>query len=212
MALDKPQATKVVLGTEAGKLVRFSYLHVHKPHLNRESGTHEYSTQILIPKTNKVDYERIDAAVKEQQKLFFPSGKIPPRAHHPIKDGDTGVNQKGMPINQPGMWVVSAKSAAYEREGKQEILDKPTQPPGCVGTTKGVDGSLKQLSANEIKSGDWGRISLNCKGYTTGDGGVGFYLNNIQKVQDGELLGNGRRSAADEFGEFSDAEEFDPLA
>ena len=209
---DKPQATKVVLGTEAGKLVRFSYLHAHKPHLNRESGTHEYSVQILIPKVNTKDYAAIKGAVTEQQKLFFPSGRLPPRSHYPIKDGDTGVNQKGEPVNQPGMWVVSAKTGAYERDGKAELLDKPTTPPGCVGTTRGTDGKLKPLGANEIKSGDWGRISINVKGYTTGDSGVGCYLNNLQKVQDGDALGNGRKSAADEFADFADAEDFDPLA
>ena len=69
---------------------------------------------------------------------------------------------------------------------------------------------LKSLSEREIKSGDWGRVSVNFKGYTTGDSGVVVYLNNVQMVQEGEAM-TSRKSAADEFADFAD-DEVDPLS
>jgi len=213
-AAEKIEATKVVFGTTPGKLVRLGYLHAHRPHTNSESGFDEYGVQIMIPKANVEDYKAAVAAFEEQKKLFFPKGQLPPKFHNPIKDGDKDVNQKGKPLNVPGFWLIAAKTSAYEMlpGTRQQDKTRPTTPPGVVGTTKDTDGKLKSLSEREIKSGDWGRVSVNFKGYTTGDSGVGVYLNNIQKVQDGEPMSS-RKSAADEFADFaSDADEFDPLS
>ncbi|MBV8657964.1 MAG: DUF2815 family protein [Burkholderiales bacterium] len=211
---EKPKATPLTLGKHKNAdgspaLVRLSYLHVDTPHKNQSSGRHEYSVQILIPKDNSADYDALKAAVDEQTKLHFPKGKLPPKFHHPIKDGDKDVNQRGEPLNVPGHWIVSAKTDAYGRmpDGKTEDTSKPNPPPGVVGTMRGEDGKLLPAKA---KSGDYGRVSVNIKGYTTGDSGVGVYLNNLQLVQVGEPLGGGRKSAADEFAEYAEDEE-DPL-
>lgn len=201
MKTEKTQATKVVFGTAQGKLVRLSYLNVFKPRMNSQNKKLEYSVQVMIPKTNVEDYKAAVAAVEEQKKAFWPNGKLPPRMHNPIKDGDKDVNQKGEPLNVPGHWVISAKCAAVDDKGVEQF------PPGVVGTQRGTDGKLKPLAENEIKSGDYGRVSVNFKGYIKGDGGVGVYLSNIQKVQDGDPLGAGRKSASDEFADFADEEE-----
>lgn len=212
-AADKIEATKVVFGTTPGKLVRLGYLHLHRPHTNRESGKDEYSVQIMIPKENVEDYKAAVAAFEEQKKAFFPKGQIPPKFHNPIKDGDKDVNQKGKPLDVPGFWLISAKTSAYEvgADGKTQDKTRPTTPPGVVGTTRGADNKLKSLSEREIKSGDWGRVSVNFKGYTTGDSGVGVYLNNVQMVKEGEAM-TSRKSAADEFADFAEDEGFDPLS
>lgn len=198
---EKIEASTVVLGADKSQdLVRFSHLHVFRPRLNKQSKREEYSTQVWIPKSNTVDYDKAVAAVKEQQAAFFTkNGKIvlPPKAHYPIKDGDKDVNQKGEPLNVPGHWVLSAKTYAFNDKNEEMA------PPGVVGTERDEAGKLKPITSKDIKSGDFGRISLNFKGYLTGDGGVGVYINNVQKVRDGAALGS-RKSASDEFNDFDD--------
>jgi len=203
---DKQKPTTVVLGKHKDELVRFSYLHVFKPHLNAQSKRHEYSLQVMIPKSHTATYEEIKRIVDDHMKQTFPGKTRPPKVHYPIKDGDKDVNQKGEPLNVPGHWIVSAKTDAFERvPGTQnEDQNKPTDPPAVVGTTKDAAGRLKRLSSSEVKSGDWGRVSVNVKGYTTGDGGVGVYLNTLQLVREGEALGSSNRNPDDAFGEFED--------
>lgn len=204
MAAEKPQATNVKLGTEKGKPVRFSHLHVFKPHLNTESNKEEYSVQLWIPKENKADYDALVAAFNEQKAQYVKhEGKPGPEFHSPIKDGDKITDKKGNPKPVPGMWVVGAKTAAYDTDGS--LID----PPQVVGTERDERGNLKILGSSQVKSGDYGRASINLKFFGKGKGGVGVYLNSLQKVRDGEALA-GRRSAADEFADFDDADE-DPL-
>lgn len=52
-------------------------------------------------------------------------------------------------------------------------------------------------------------MSVNLKFFVEGKGGIGVYLNNLQKVQDGDPLGS-RRTASQEFEDYDD--EDDPLA
>jgi hypothetical protein len=207
MANEKAKSSPVKLGVAKGKPVRFSYLHAHKPHLNSESNAMEYSVQILVPKSNTEDKAALDAAYAEQVAQYTKvDGKPGPKFHNPIKDGDKITDKKGNPKPIPGFWVVGAKTAAFEKDGT--AID----PPEVVGTEKDESGQLKPLTSSQIKSGDWGRASVNFKFYTKGDHGVGVYLNSLQKTRDGEALGGGRRSASDEFGDYEDDEENDPLA
>lgn len=202
MAAEKPKASNVKLGTEKGKPVRFSHLHVFKPHLNTESNKEEYSVQLWIPKENVADKAALDAAFDEQKGLYTKhEGKPGPEFHNPIKDGDKITDKKGNPKPVPGMWVVGAKTAAYEQDGT--LVD----PPQVVGTERDEKGALKLLSSSQVKSGDWGRASINFKFFGKGKGGVGVYLNSLQKVRDGEALGGGRRNAADEFADFDDEDD-----
>lgn len=206
MTTVKHQSSNVRLGTTKGKLVRFSHLHVFKPHRNQESGKDEYSTQIWIPKENVEDKAALDAAYAEQLAAYKKKdGEPGPKFHHPIKDGDTLKDRKGKPKLVPGCWVISAKTAAYEEDGTLR------EPPGAVGVERGADGKPLPLRADQIKSGDWGRASINLNFFIKGDGGIGVYLNGVQKVRAGDPLGS-RRSASDEFADYEDEVEDDPLA
>lgn len=201
MAAEKPKASPVRVGIEKGKPVRFSHLHVFKPHLNTESNKEEYSVQLWIPKENKADYEALSAAYQEQKALYVKhEGEPGAEFHSPIKDGDKITDKKGKPKPVPGMWVVGAKTAAYDQDGS--LVD----PPGVVGTERDERGQLKPLGSSQVKSGDWGRASINFKFFGKGKGGVGVYLNSIQKVRDGEALA-AKRSAADEFADFDNDDE-----
>lgn len=203
--LDKPKASTVMLGATKGKPVRFSYLHVFKPHLNTESNKTEYSTQILIPKDNVEDKAALDKAYAEQVAAYkVKDGEPGPKFHNPIKDGDKLTDKKGKPKPIPGFWVVGAKKQATDKDGQ------PEPPPGVVGTERNAVGELLPLTSAQIKSGDWGRVSINQMFFTKGDSGVGVYLNNLQKTRTGEPLGS-RKSANDEFGDYEDEDEEDPL-
>jgi hypothetical protein len=202
MAEEKNARRKYVLGGHAGHLVRFSYLHVFELKKNSQSGEMEYSTQIMIPKGSP-DVQAIKGLVEELKKeTWLDKGKrLPPKFWNPLRDGDTDCKQNGDPFGPEakGHYLLSAKS--YE--------DKQ---PTVVGTTRGNDGKLIGLRKGDIKSGDWGRISINLTAYTKGDSGVAAYINNVQLVQVGEALGNGS-NADDDFGDFDDPQgDVDPLA
>lgn len=202
MATEKPKATNVLLGREKGKHVRFSHLHVFKPHLNTESNKEEYSVQLWIPKENKLDYQAAVDAFEEQKAQYVKhEGKPGPEFHYPIKDGDRITDKRGNAKPVPGMWVISAKTAAYDNDGTL------TAPPEVVGTERDEKGDPKPLTSNQVKSGDWGRASINLKFFVKGKGGVGVYLNTLQKTRDGEALGGGRQSAAVAFADFEDEDE-----
>lgn len=211
MAAEKHEATTVVLGKTKGKPVRFSYLHVFKPHLNRESKRHEYSVQIMIPKTNVEDVAAIKEAIKAQQDILWSKGNLPPKCNYPLKDGDTHVSQKGEDRKVPGHWLLTAKTDAFERGERGVETDVAVTPPEVAGTTRDANGRLELLTAGQVKSGDWGRVSVNIKSYLTGDTGVTAYLNSLQKTVTGDPLASGRRSAADEFDDYEDDSAEDPL-
>lgn len=77
---------------------------------------------------------------------------------------------------------------------------KSKNQPGIVGTTPGPDGKpLKITDPSEIYGGARVRCTVNPNAYAVkGNAGVSFWLNNVQKLGDGEPL-SGRASAADEF-------------
>ncbi len=64
-----------------------------------------------------------------------------------------------------------------------------------------VDENLQPiLSAAEVYSGCYGRVSLNFYAFNTnGNRGIAVGLGNVQKLRDGEPLGGGRTSAVDDF-------------
>lgn len=198
---EKLKASPVRLGTTKGKPVRFSHLHVFKPHMNTQSKKEEYSVQLLIPKDNVEDKAAMDAAYTEQLAAYKKVDGDPGKEfHHPIKDGDTLTDQKGKAKPIPGFWVISAKTAAKEDDGTVK------EPPGVVGTERDAKGELIPLTSSQIKSGDWGRASINFKFFTKGKGGIGVYLNSLQKTRVGEALGS-RKSASEEFGDYDDEDE-----
>jgi hypothetical protein len=210
---EKLSHTRYVLGSAEGELVRFSHLHVHTKRLNKQSKAEEYGVQILIPKTATKTIAEVKAAIDQQIAQFFPGGKGKgPQFWYPLRDGDKDVKQNGDPLGAEckGHFVLNAKN--------QEDV-------GVVGTEQGADKKPKSLFFIEdagapngvrrrtlaefgkvCKSGDFGRVSVNIKGYTKGTGGVAAYLNGLQKVQDGEALAAGM-DASDEFAAYGGGSE-----
>lgn len=170
---------KIVTG-----MVRFSYLNAFKPRLNTLSNKNEYSTQILIPKSDTATIAAIKAAVAEAIADKF-GGKRPPGLRNPLKDGDAPVAE--------GM---TALSKEYDDHYFISAKCSEDRPPQIVD----ADGQAI-LSAQEFGSGDYGRVSLTAYGYDQKvNKGVSFWLNNIQFLEKGEAL-DGRTTAAEDFAE-----------
>lgn len=177
-------ATKKVLGTVAGKPVRFSYVNAFKPRLNAESGVEEYSITVLIPKGNTEDVQAVkDAINAELNATFKVKGRAtPPKAWIPLRDGDTDVKMNGSAFGPEckGHYVLQAKQKADK--GKPGIVDAQMQAI---------------IDPAGLQSGDWGAVSVSFYGYDKGTGGVGVGLLNIQKRRSGEPLGSSSRAEDD---------------
>ena len=200
MADKKVPSIKLILGATKGKPVRFSYLHVHEAKLNSESGNMEFSVAALIPKANVEDITAIKGAITKLQKEMWldEKKKVPPQFWNPLKDADVDTKQNGESFGEEtkGHYILNCKTGE-------------DSPPDAVGTTRDAKGAFTPLAKNQVKSGDWGRISVNMGVYTKGTSGVGAYLNRVQLLASGEPLSS-RGSAEDDFGDFDDFD--DPLA
>jgi len=171
--------TKVVTGE-----VRFSYANVMRPRVNTMNGKEEYSTQVLIPKTDKETVAAIKAAGKAALQAKW-GDKIPAKVRNPMGDGDTETKSDG-----------SSLGSEYAGHYFMTVKTNADRKPGVVDA-KGRD----LIDSDAIVSGDYGRASLNAYAYdAAGNKGVAFGLNHVMLARKGEQLGGGRSSAASDFG------------
>lgn len=164
--------------------VRLSYAHVFQPYAQRQDQEAKYSTTVLVPKTDTQTKALIDAAIEAAKQAGASKwgGAIPPLLAICVHDGDGPRPSDGMPFGDEcrGHWVFTASSK---------------QPP------KVVDANVQDiLDQNEVYSGCYARVSVDFFPYNSnGKKGIGCGLQNVQKVADGQPLGN-RTSAEDDFG------------
>ena len=87
---------------------------------------------------------------------------------------------------------------------------KSKQPPEVVDRYGGEDGKPQRIDdPGEMYPGAQVRASLKAYAYdVSGNKGVSFALNNVQKLGDGERI-DGRRSAANEFDVTENREDYD---
>ena len=169
--------TKVITGT-----IRLTYAALDKAMPPRDNPTAEpkFSTGILIPKTDTKTYDAIKAAQEFAIAAKWP--KRPAKVATTLHDGD-GVKEKtGEPYGPEckGHWVMTV--ASKTRPG---MVNKDLQPI---------------LELGQVRSGDYARVSINAYCYdSSGNRGVSFGLNNVQKLRDGEALGAVRSLAEDDF-------------
>ena len=163
--------------------VRFSYVNVFEPRVT-PNGDEKYSVTLLIPKSDTVTKQRIDAEINKvlQDNLadVF-KGIMPANLKLPTHDGD-GVRQSGEAYGPEckGHWVITANS-----NNAPEVVDANCNPI---------------ISKNEFYSGCYGRASLRFYAYNqNGNKGIGCGLGNVQKLEDGQPL-DGRTTAAEDFG------------
>ena len=170
-------STRVVTGK-----VRFSYCSLMTARRNELNGKDEFSTQVLIPKTDVDTLAELKAAAKEALVGKF-GDKIPKNVRNPLRDGDTETKNDGTPLGK-------------EYAGHMFFNTKSTTKPGAVDSN-----GHELIGPQDIVSGDYGRVSLNAYAYSqAGNNGVSFGLNNVMLVSKGEPLGGAKPSAASDFG------------
>ena len=176
--------SKVITGK-----VRFSYVALLNPR-NDLNGNSKYSVTALLPKSDINTKQAIDAAIAqaiEEGRNGKWNGLVPPVVPTPIHDGD-GVRTDGSPFGEEcrGCWVFTASTNADPTRPRPEIVSSDLQPI---------------MSATEIYSGMYGRLSITFAPYfSAGKKGIGCYLNNVQKLEDGVPLGGSKASASEDFG------------
>lgn len=169
-------ATKVVTGE-----VRLSYAHLWEPYAQQDDQEPKYSCAILIPKTDTVTINKIRKAQKAALDAGLVSkfgGKKPPNLKTTLRDGDEEADLERNP-EYAGHYFMNVSSKT-----KPGIVDRNVNPI---------------LDSSEVYSGCYARVSINAFAYSvSGNKGISFGLNHVQKLRDGDFLG-GRTRAEDDF-------------
>ena len=170
-------STKIVTGK-----VRFSYANVFEPTAMDENQEKKYNVSILIPKKDKATLAKVQAAIEEATQQGVASkfgGKKPTILKTPLRDGD---DERPDDDTYADHYFINAKSTR-----KPQIVDANLDPI---------------MSQDEFYSGCYGRASITFYAYASaGSKGIAAGLENLQKLEDGERLGGGGSSAAQDFGD-----------
>lgn len=178
--------TKVITGK-----VRFSFANVWEPRSIVPGGPLQYSCMLIIPKDDTTTITHIQNAIKAALEQTFGS-KIPKTWMNPLRDGDEAY---------PDQLIYHNSMVLNTKNSKQ---------PGIV------DAQIRPiLDQSELYSGCYGRASIRAYAYDNVNKGVSFWLNNIQKLEDGPNLAgctSPEQDFADSINEQQQAENFeDPL-
>lgn len=178
--------TSVSTGKFPNELVRFSYVVLTEAKLASPQATEKvFGMAVLVPKKNKNTLKALNAAIEAAIELGpekvkgWKANKKPLKL--PIRDG--GEEKPDVEAYSTCMFFNASKK---ERFGRPGVVDRGLNPI---------------MDLNEVKSGDWGNVSVNFYPFGVGGNfGVAVGLNHVQKVRDGEALGS-QTSIADEFDE-----------
>lgn len=169
-------STKVVTGK-----VRFCYVNVFEPTALNDGDTPKYNICILIPKSDTKTLDVIRKAIEAaktagKSKIADKNGKIPSTIKLPLRDGD---EERSDDPAYEGMMFINANSTR-----KPTIVDKDLNPI---------------MSQEEFYSGCYGRASINFYAFNVQSKGIAAGLQNLQKLEDGEMLAGGS-TAEEDFG------------
>lgn len=169
-------STKVVTGK-----VRFCYANVFEPTAMNEGDTPKYNICILIPKSDTATIDKINKAIEAAKevgkaKLADKTGRIPANLKLPLRDGDEERQDDPAFENH---YFINANSLR-----KPSIVDRSLNPI---------------MSRDEFYSGCYGRASINFYAFNVSSKGIAAGLNNLQKLEDGEMLAGGS-TAEEDFG------------
>lgn len=169
---------KVITGPQT----RWSFCNVWEAK-SINGGTPKYSVSLIIPKSDTVTVDKINAAIQAaytegESKLKGNGRSVPPLSSikTPLRDGDMERPDDEAYKNS---YFINANSATA---------------PGIVDADRNVI-----LERSEVYSGVYGRASINLYAFNSnGNKGIACGLNNLQKIRDGEPLG-GKSRAEDDF-------------
>lgn len=165
-----------------GPNTRWSYANVWEPK-SINGGAPKYSVSLIIPKSDKITVDKINAAIKaayeEGQSKLKGNGRSVPALSAiktPLRDGD---------IERPD-------DEAYANS--YFINANSPSAPGIVDADRNTI-----IDRSEVYSGVYGRASISLYAFNSnGNKGIACGLNNLQKIRDGEPLG-GKSRAEDDF-------------
>lgn len=165
--------TKVITGK-----IRMCYVSIFNPRAMGERGELKYSICLMIPKKDSETIRNImkavDNAIKKGSKLW--GDEAPEELRMPLRDGDEIADERP---EFAGNYYLNATSRTK---------------PGIVDNNLNIitDSSL-------VYSGCYGRASIRFYPYSiSGILGIAVALNNVQKLSDGEYLGE-HSSAEEDF-------------
>lgn len=169
-------STKVITGK-----VRFCYVNVFEPTAMNENDTPKYNICILIPKDDAKTLDKINKAIEAAKqagkaKLADKNGKIPSNLKLPLRDGD---DERGDDPAFEDHYFINANSMR-----QPSIVDRSLNPI---------------MSRDEFYSGCYGRASISFYAFNVSSKGIAAGLNNLQKLEDGEMLAGGS-TAEEDFG------------
>lgn len=164
--------------------VRFAFVNLFKPRKN-DQGKEKYGVTLLFPHPSKLtgpalaEYNacmaKLKQAAAEAAKEKW-GDKLPNGLRTPFRNqGDKAGEYAGY---EDGAIFLNVTS-----EQRPEVVDETVQPI---------------LEPSRIYSGCYGRVSLRAFAYdNSGNKGVSFGLQNVQKLRDGEPLGGRGPASAD---------------
>lgn len=177
--------------------VRLSYPHIFKAQPKKDDKGNvvvdtsgqpvtQYSTALLIPKTEVETVEALKKAMQAAALEKFGQGKVPPKWAKGLRDGDTDDATLIDPLDP-------AKGRKPEYVGCYWINLTSKQKPQVIGNEKDeFAGGWKVLTEADIKAGDWVRVQMRCYGFDQPQNkGVAFSFSGIQLVEEGEALASG---------------------
>ena len=169
-------STKVVTGK-----VRFCYVNVFEPTAMNEGDIPKYNICVLIPKSDTATIDKIKKAIEAAKeagkaKLADKNGRIPANLKLPLRDGDE--ERPDDPAFE-SHYFINANSMR-----QPSIVDRSLNPI---------------MSRDEFYSGCYGRASINFYAFNVSSKGIAAGLNNLQKLEDGEMLAGGS-TAEEDFG------------
>jgi len=140
-----------------------------------EGAKPKYQVTVVIPKTDAF-WAKLDKEIAAAATAKW--GKIPPRMKSPIKDGDEMEREEFANCN-------TVQVASLSRPG---IVDADLNPI---------------MSADEVYSGAYYRVSYRCYAWEhpTGGKGVSLSVDNVMKTRDGDAF-SGKSSAESDFSSF----------
>lgn len=166
--------------------VRLSYCYLFEARKDEDGNPDKYGVTILIPKTDKATIKKIKDAIEAAKvvgKGKTWGGKIPPNLKVTLHDGDEEKDTDEQP----------------EFKGHFYMSCSSKERPGLV------DRALNPITdRSDLYSGCYARVAISAFPYSnSGNKGVTFFLNHVQKMRDGEHL-DGRSKPEDVFSALDD--------
>lgn len=178
---------------------RVSFPKVFKAEVNKMSGKEEYSLTAIFPKDS--DLSKVTSAIEAaaEEKWGPDKKKWPKPLRNPIRKAEDMAQKddEGNAIkDENGTFILSPGHEA----GGLWVRLKSKQKPGLIDAKRDPI-----IDETQFYAGCWARATVKAFAYEqAGNKGVSLWIQNIQKLSDGDAIGGGRPKAEDQFEAISD--------